>query len=308
MFYNLRKKYKQDYENFLSEFNYGYSIINEKNFFELDTKGYSIIDTDEEYWKKNNIEFNYLVNKSEELCIKEGTEGGWENGKVKGQNFEPSAQRISNISNKDEVFIKVSKIPDLLKAAHHVIKKPFKISSLQIRNPLPFGKEQNLHIDWRPRLFNYYNYNQFTGFVYLDDADENNGTINLFPGTHKLINQPNKEYLKKNKLLPTKIKIKKGNVLLLNVFTWHFGGKNLNGKKRRTIFINFRERSEWQQLNQKKFLDNITRSKMSKFEKYLYAVRQEDKNQNQWVFKNRNKFYIKLCHKFRDIFYHAFLI
>ena len=302
------KKEKKDFENFIKEINYGYSSLNEKNYLDLDEKGYTIINCDKSYWKKNDIDFDYLVDRSIKLCKEEGNEGGWENGKAQGKNWEPSAQRISNLTNKDPIFLKLSKIPDLLNGVNHVIKNPFKISSLQIRNPLPYSDEQKLHIDWRPRLFHYYNYNQCTGFIYLDDADEQNGTIHIYPGTHKKLGEPNEKFIKKNKLKPVALKVKKYNILLLNIYTWHYGGKNYNGKSRKTIFANYRERSELQQLNQKKFLDEEIKSKMSEFEKYLYAIRKIDKNESDWVYKNRNNSLIKLYQKTRDIFYHKFIL
>lgn len=296
-----------DFNNFLKKINYGYSILNIQNFKELDDQGYTLIKSTKDYWLKNKIDFKILQEISDNLCEQEGKEGGWENGKLKGINWEPSAQRISNLSNKNDIFIKISKLPDILNGVNYVIKKPFKISSLQIRNPLPFSEQQELHIDWRPRLFNYYNYNQCTAFIYLDNANKENGSINIYPGTHKILGNPNKNYIKKNNLKPIVLDAEEGNILILNIFTWHFGGKNLNGKKRKTIFVNYRERSELQQLNQKKFLDQKVKSRMSEFEKYLYAIRDKDKTESNWIYKYRNNKFLKLYLKTRDIIYHKFL-
>ena len=301
-------KYKQDFQNFLNNINYGYSLFGKKHMSDLDEKGYAVIESNKEYWEKNGIDFDYLLKKTEDLCVQEGKKGGWENRVRKGDEAEPNAQRISNLSNKDEIFIKISKIPDILNAANYIINKPFKISSLQIRNPFPFNEAQELHIDWRPRLFNYYNYNQFSCFVYLDDADQQNGALHVYPGTHKLTGEPNKEYIKKNNLSPHVIEVKKYNIILQNIYAWHYGGKNHSGKSRKTIFLNYRERSEWQQLNQKKYLDNNVKEKMNEFEKYLYAIREEDKYDSDWIYKNRNNSFVKTFYKIRDIFYHKFII
>ena len=80
---------------------------------------------------------------------------------------------------------------DLLKGVDHVIKNPFKIVNAN-QNPLPYSDKQEMHIDWRPRLFNYYNYNQCTAFIYLDDANEMNGSLNIYPGTHKILKSKSK--------------------------------------------------------------------------------------------------------------------
>ena len=82
-----------------------------------------------------------------------------------------------------------------------------------------------------------------------------NGSLNIYPGTHKILGNPNQNYVEKYNLKKKILNVEKYNILILNVYTWHFGGKNIDGKRRRTIFSNYRERSEWQQLNQKKFLD-----------------------------------------------------
>lgn len=303
----LKSSKKRDYIKFIKNIDYGHSIINQKNYDELNEKGFTVILSDKDYWDKNGIDFDYLIQISDKLCATEGTEGGWENQKRKGENWEPSAQRISNLPNKDPIFLKLSICPDLLKGVDHVIKNPFKFSSMQIRNPVPFGDRQEMHIDWRPRLFKYYNYNQCTGFIYLDDADINNGSLHIYPGTHKLIGNPSEEYVKKNKLKKEVLEIKRYNMLILNVYTWHYGGKNINGKKRRTIFSNYRERSEWQQLNQKKFLNKEIIENMNEFKKYLYAVRDQDKTEFNWTYKYRNNFILKFYQKTRDIFYHKFL-
>ena len=227
--------------------------------------------------------------------------------KKKNKLWEPSAQRISNLPDKDQIFIKISMLPDILIGANYVIKHAFKFSSMQIRNPIPYGDKQDLHIDFRPRLFNYYNYNQCSSFVYLDNANVNNGSLHLYPGTHKLLGEPSEKYISSKNLKPIAINIEKFNIVLLNIYTWHYAGKNLNGKPRRTIFINYRERSEIQQLNQKNFLSNSTLKKMSEVEKYLYAVRDEDPTQSEIAYIYRNNFFVKKYLKIRDLFYHKYL-
>ena len=301
-------KYKQDFQNFLNQMNYGYSLFDQEHMSDLDEKGFAVIKADKEYWRKNGIDFDYVSKKCLERCDQEGKKGGWENRLSTTEEAEPNAQRISNLANKDEIFIKMSKIPDILNAANYIIKKPFKISSLQIRNPFPFNEAQKLHIDWRPRLFNYYNYNQFSCFVYLDDADQENGAFHVYPGTHKLTGEPNQEYIKRNNLSPHVVEVKKYNIILQNIYAWHYGGKNHSNRSRKTIFINYRERSEWQQLNQKKFLDQNVKEKMNELEKYLYAIREEDGYDSEWIYKNRNNPFIKTLYKIRDIFYHKFII
>lgn len=283
------------------------SVIDSENLKDLQTKGYTILNTNKNFWIKNKIDFDYLEKKFTELCNQEGESGGWENGKSKMKRWEPSANRVSNLPNKDDIFLKLASVPDIILGVNSVIKKPFKLSSMQIRDPIPFGDKQDLHIDFRPRLFNYYNYNQCTAFIYLDDANISNGSLHIYPGTHKLLGEPSRKRIEENAIRLNVIDIKKYNIVILNVYCWHYGGENLNGRKRRTIFINYRERSEIQQLNQKKFLDESIKSKMSLSEKYLYGVRDEDPNQSDWIYKNRNHKLVKSYQVIRDIIYHKYL-
>ena len=57
----------------------------------------------------------------------------------------------------------------------------------------------------------------------------------------------------------------------------------------------------------KKILGCKFNKKMSGFEKYLYAVRENDKLESDWLYKNRNNYFIKIYQKARDIFYHKYL-
>ena len=65
----------------------------------------------------------------------------------------------------------------------------------------------------------------------MDDADIDNGSLHIYPGTHKLLGNPSEDYIKKYKLKKEVLEVKKYNMLILNVYTWHYGGENINGKK-----------------------------------------------------------------------------
>ena len=46
---------------------------------------------------------------------------------------------------------------------------------------------------------------------------------------------------------------------------------------------------------------------MNYMEQYLYAVREEDKTESEWMYKHRNNYFLKIWQKTRDIFYHKYL-
>ena len=72
--------------------------------------------------------------------------------------------------------------------------------------------------------------------LYLDDANEMNGSLNIYPGTHKILGNPNQNYVEKYNLRKKILNVEKYNILILNVYTWHFGGKNIDGKEGELFF------------------------------------------------------------------------
>ena len=52
-----------DHLNFIKKINYGYSLINKKNYDELDKYGFTIIQCDKNYWIKNDVDFDELEKK-----------------------------------------------------------------------------------------------------------------------------------------------------------------------------------------------------------------------------------------------------
>jgi hypothetical protein len=282
-----------DHLNFIKKINYGYSLINKKNYDELDKYGFTIIECDKNYWTKNDVDFDELEKKSDELVNN------------KGFDAEEGTKRASNLVEEDSIFIKIAKLPDFLKAADYVIKHPFKLNAVQLRYPQPYAKRQDLHIDWRPRLRSFYNFNQITCFVYFDDTNQENGAMHVYPGTHNLLGEPTEKRIRDLNLSLKILNAKKFNIAITNIYAWHYGGQNINGKPRRTIFSSYRERSEFQQLNQKKYLSPKTISGFTDFEKYLFAVRDSDIEQNDYLKSLINKnFLIRRLFLLRDYFYH----
>ena len=67
----------------------------------------------------------------------------------------------------------------------------------------------------------------------------------------------------------------------------------MNGKKRRHLNINYRDRKIWQQINFKKDLSEKLKNEMSEAELYLLKARKIDPSRNDWLFKHRNNILIK---------------
>ena len=261
------------------------SIISHSNFYDknwkknLDEDGYVVV-KNSEYMKKN---LKTLRKISSELIKKEGDKGGWE-GKEKyfkkGKKFESGAQRLGGLIKKDKSFLGLITIPEILMSAYHVIKDEIKVCGLNLRNPVAGSGEQSVHFDGFPRNSKKDRFAGVVAFIYLDDTNIKNGAMRLVPKTHKHLGWPD-DHININKKHPKeiRIKVKAGTIVIANLNLWHAGAKNLNGKSRRVIMMNIKNRKYDQLLNYKKFLGTKFIKKLGDNEKYLLAVRKLDKNQ-----------------------------
>ena len=249
----------------------------QKNF--LETKGYLIIKPTS-FMKKNLKKLNLAAKK---LIEKEGKKGGWE-GKEQhykeGKDFEKGANRLGNLIDKKSIFRKLITMPEILTAAHSVIKGNMKICGFNLRNPLQGKGRQNIHIDWKPRKKKTDLYGGVVCMVYLDKSQKHNGATRLIPCSHKKLGWPdnhidiNKKY--KKEIRPELVA---GSIIVANLNLWHAGAGNISGKARKMIMINIKRRNLPQLLNYKKFLRKKTKDSLNEVEKYLLAVRKVDKTQ-----------------------------
>ena len=127
-----------------------------------------------------------------------------------------------------------------------------------------------------------------------DDYTKENGTTRLVPGTHKLLGEPKKYgYINQDHPDEKYIEAPRGSLLIYNINLWHAGTICKNGRPRRHLNINYRDRKIWQQINFKKDLPSNVIDQLNEAESYLLKVRTEDPNRNEWLFRNRNRWLIK---------------
>ena len=95
-------------------------LLTEQNRNDLDEKGYTVLPgiIDDEWLAA-------LRDRFEELCEKEGVHAGIEVHQEQG------TRRLSDLCNKGPMFDRVYTHPKVLAAIHHVIARPFKLSSAQ---------------------------------------------------------------------------------------------------------------------------------------------------------------------------------
>jgi len=267
----------------------------QKNKLEVD--GYCLISITPKEWKDRGIDLDQISKVVNELISKEGWRGGWDHIKekmVNGQHPEPGAQRLNNLLSKHECFRKVFTIPEILAAAKLLIRGEICLSQLILRMPLPGKGAQPWHIDWIPRESNADPVRSVLGSLLLDDYTKENGTTRLVPGTHKLLGEPKKYgYINQDHPDEKYIEAPRGSLLIYNINLWHAGTICKNGRPRRHLNINYRDRKIWQQINFKKDLPSNVIDQLNEAESYLLKVRTEDPNRNEWLFRNRNRWLIK---------------
>ena len=264
--------------------------------------GYTVIKISPEEWKKRGIDLDLISNVIDELIEKEGWKGGWDHIKneiKEGQHPEPGAQRLNHLLNKHPCFRNVITIPEALCAAKLLIKNEFCLSQLILRMPLPGQGDQPWHVDWIPRRKPKDPIRSVLASLLLDDYTRENGTTRLVPGSHKYYKPPDEDgYFFQDHPNQIYIEAPRGSLLIYDINIWHRGSKNLNGKKRRHLNINYRDRVIWQQINFKKELRKELKKEFSEAELYLLKARAVDKSRSDWLFQNRNNFFVKKALKF----------
>lgn len=255
------------------------TVLKKKQINFLNKKGYLIV-------RKNKFILDNLSIFKREIdkyIQKEGFEGGWEGKKKyykKNKPFEAGSYRLGNLIQKNIIFSKLILIPEILSCAREVIKDEIKVCGLNYREPKKGYGNQKIHMDWKPRIKANEKFAGIVAMIFFDDANVKNGITRIIPGTHLKQNWPEKyiNIYQKNKK-EIRPNIKAGDIIILNLNLWHAGADNLNGKRRRMVMLNIKNRRLPQLLNYQKFLSNSVKSKLSEELKYLLAVRKNDKKQ-----------------------------
>ena len=238
--------------------------------------GYCVIPKSD-FLSENILEYKQII---DSLLEKESWRGGWE-GKEEymkyKKDFQPGANRLANLFNKNDLFLKLLTEKNILKIACAILGDDIKVGGLDMREPKEGTGLQDLHIDWIPKKSEDEKTQNIVAMCFLDDADENNGHLRIVPKTQKKTGwiEENQEQTSSH---PDQmyLDVKKAAIVLMDANLWHSGTTNVNGKRRRVLFLDIRRREMPQLLNQRIYLDEITQKKLTGIQKFLLGLRDND--------------------------------
>ena len=152
-----------------------------------------------------------------------------------------------------------------------------------MREPKKGTGLQDLHMDWIPKKTVNEKTQNIVAFIFLDEANKNNGPMRVVPKTHKMTGWID-ENLNDKSSHPDEIflNLQESSIVLMDANLWHSGTLNVSGNRRRVLFLDIRRREMPQLLNQKIYLDEITQGNLTDIEKYLLGV-----GENDTIFEDR---------------------
>ncbi len=145
-------------------------------------------------------------------------------------------RHANDLVNKDPIFQSILTHPKLVDAANHLLGRPFRVSQLGGRDPLPGFGQQGLHADWYARAPQE-PYSVVTSIWLLDDFTEKNGATRVVPGSHLLTRLPPKPMQDPAAHHPEEklVIARAGSVLIFNGHLWHSGTRNNSNLSRRVL-------------------------------------------------------------------------
>jgi ectoine hydroxylase-related dioxygenase (phytanoyl-CoA dioxygenase family) len=193
-----------------------------------------------------------------DLAIEEGEQAGIE------VHQEAGTSRLSDLVNKGAVFEIFYTHPVVLAGIAHVLQGDLKLSSLNSRAALPGQGHQGLHADWGALELSE-GFQVCNSIWLLDDFTEENGATRVVPGTHRsgqtpadVLDDPAAAHPDQKLLLAPA-----GTVVIFNSHLWHGGTTNRTDRPRRAVHSYFTRRHQTQQLDQRRYLREETRERLS---------------------------------------------
>ena len=290
--------------------------IKREEINKLQKLGYVILKRNTAFWKKQGVDLD-MVRDTVETEILLSKHSNFSNKDDETYRYEEGTNRLSNILAKNPIFNPFIAVPDIVYCAKEVLGENFQLSSLGVREPLKNSGHQGLHLDWKQRKNLNSSFYQLTCFVLLDDVTKDNGPPRIIPKSHiNFINVKstsrieNKRYKDDHKILQNADKNslllcgKTGDIIIINVNAFHGGTKNISGKRRRLIHIDYRQRSERPQVNHFYAIPKKLHKLYKSQEIFLLSLKKPSKYQGlrRLIYNYRNNLFIKFMLRVRSFF------
>ncbi len=213
-----------------------------------------------------------------EIAGEEGERAGWElrarqgTGRVRFRK-DPGAVRLGDLVNKDPAFAVCFTHPRVLAAMAHVLRKDFKLSSLNARFALPGHGLQPLHVDWRRRVTPGA-YHVCNSLWLIDDFTETNGATRVVPGSHRTGRLPEEDITNPSAPHPDEVLLlgRAGTVVIFNAHTWHGGTRNRTDEPRRAVHAYFCRRHGTPQTDQRRYARPETHARLTDAAKFILDI------------------------------------
>ncbi|WP_394841419.1 phytanoyl-CoA dioxygenase family protein [Pendulispora brunnea] len=141
---------------------------------------------------------------------------------------------ISETTPGADAWQRFAALPIVHAAARHILGRPFRVSQLHGRNPLPGYGQQGLHTDWPTRSPGSA-YVVVTVIGMFDDFTQDNGATRVVPGSHLWTRPLPKSLAQPLAHHPQECIVtgKAGSVLVFNGHLLHSGTQNRSPQRRR---------------------------------------------------------------------------
>ncbi|MDE3259801.1 MAG: phytanoyl-CoA dioxygenase family protein [Gemmatimonadota bacterium] len=204
----------------------------------------------------------------DEIFAREGDKAGVEVAQMEG------VRRLADLVNKGSVFDNVYLQPTLLTAVWHVLRRPFKLHSLNGHDPLPGSGLQGLHTDWGGPTVAGGPYHVVNSMWMLDDFTRVNGATRCVPGSHRKPGDVRDHVTDGMADHPDQVQLTghAGSVAVFNGSLWHGSYRNRTDAPRRTLHCAFIAREHAQQTNQREYLRPETARRISPLARYILDV------------------------------------
>lgn len=188
---------------------------------------------------------------------------------------ERGTRRLFDLVNKGAAFDSIYIHPKVLAAVHHVLRRAFKLFSLNFRDALPGEGRQSFHADWLSTRQEGEPFHVVNSLWLLDDFTADNGATRVLPGSHTLCMRPAERLGDPEADHPDQRLIVEpaGTVVVFNGHLWHGGTLNRTSGSRRVIHCSYTGREHKQQWDQQEYIRKNTFDRISPAARYILDVR-----------------------------------